>query len=164
LSRPFFASCFPASHAVKLAPHAKLPESGGFTFVNYTAYYRLDLKNEIQLGFICTIVKIRLFFKVVHTKGIRMNLYVGNLSWEVTDDSLRTFFGRYGEVTAARVITDRETGRSRGFGFVEMPDDAARNAIAQGEGLELEGRPIRISEARPSENRSEKRSENRTRR
>ena len=83
-----------------------------------------------------------------------MNLYVGNLSWGVDDAALRTFFGRYGEVTAARVITDRETGRSRGFGFVEMPDEAARNAIAQGEGLELDGRPIRISEARPSEARS----------
>ncbi len=78
-----------------------------------------------------------------------MNLYVGNLSWGVDDDSLKTFFEKYGEVTSARVITDRETGRSRGFGFVEMPEEAARNAIAQGEGAELDGRPIRISEARP---------------
>ncbi len=78
-----------------------------------------------------------------------MNLYVGNLAWSVTDDSLRAFFENYGEVTSARVITDRESGRSRGFGFVEMPDEAARNAIAQAEGEELEGRPLRISEARP---------------
>lgn len=78
-----------------------------------------------------------------------MNLYVGNLAWSVTDDSLRAFFENYGEVTSARVITDRESGRSRGFGFVEMPDEAARNAIAQAEGVELEGRPLRISEARP---------------
>lgn len=78
-----------------------------------------------------------------------MNLYVGNLSWTVDDESLKAFFEGYGEVTAARVITDRETGRSRGFGFVEMPDDAARNAIAQADGIELDGRPLRISEAKP---------------
>jgi RNA recognition motif-containing protein len=88
-----------------------------------------------------------------------MNLYVGNLSWGVDDDSLRDFFENYGEVTAARVIMDRDSGRSRGFGFVEMPDEAARNAIAQGDGAELDGRQIRISEARPSE-----RKPNRTRR
>ncbi len=78
-----------------------------------------------------------------------MNLYVGNLSWGVDDDTLRSFFEKYGEVTSARIITDRETGRSRGFGFVEMPDDAAREALSQGDGAELDGRPIRISEARP---------------
>lgn len=78
-----------------------------------------------------------------------MNLYVGNLAWSVNDDSLRDFFEDYGEVTEARVITDRESGRSRGFGFVEMPDEAARNAISQADGVELDGRPLRISEARP---------------
>ena len=78
-----------------------------------------------------------------------MNLYVGNLSWGVDDDGLKNFFEKYGEVTSARVITDRETGRSRGFGFVEMPDAAAQAAIEQGDGTDLDGRPIRISEARP---------------
>ena len=78
-----------------------------------------------------------------------MNLYVGNLSWGVDDDGLKNFFEAYGEVTSARVITDRETGRSRGFGFVEMPDAAAQAAIEQGDGTDLDGRPIRISEARP---------------
>lgn len=78
-----------------------------------------------------------------------MNLYVGNLSWGIDDDGLKNFFEQYGEVTSARVITDRETGRSRGFGFVEMPDDAAKAAIEQGDGTDLDGRPIRISEARP---------------
>ncbi|MCD4708077.1 MAG: RNA-binding protein [Candidatus Sabulitectum sp.] len=82
-----------------------------------------------------------------------MNLYVGNLSWGVDDDSLRTFFESYGEVTDARVITDRETGRSRGFGFVEMPEEAARNAIAQGDGVELDGRALKINEAKPREER-----------
>ncbi|MCK5841737.1 MAG: RNA-binding protein [Candidatus Sabulitectum sp.] len=82
-----------------------------------------------------------------------MNLYVGNLSWGVDDDSLKTFFESYGEVTDARVITDRETGRSRGFGFVEMPEEAARNAIAQGDGIELDGRALKINEAKPREER-----------
>ncbi|MEA3265535.1 MAG: RNA-binding protein [Candidatus Fermentibacteria bacterium] len=82
-----------------------------------------------------------------------MNLYVGNLSWGVDDDSLRTFFEGFGEVTDARVITDRETGRSRGFGFVEMPEEAARNAIAQGDGVELDGRPLKVNEAKPREER-----------
>lgn len=82
-------------------------------------------------------------------KGIPMNLYVGNLSWGVDDESLRSFFENYGEVTDARVITDRDSGRSRGFGFVEMPEEAARNAISNADGTELDGRPIRVSEARP---------------
>ena len=82
-----------------------------------------------------------------------MNLYVGNLSWGVDDDSLRTFFEKFGEVTDARVITDRETGRSRGFGFVEMPEEAARNAIAQGDSVELDGRALKINEAKPREER-----------
>ncbi len=82
-----------------------------------------------------------------------MNLYVGNLSWGVDDDSLRTFFESYGDVTDARVITDRETGRSRGFGFVEMPEEAAKNAIAQGDGVELDGRALKINEAKPREER-----------
>ncbi len=82
-----------------------------------------------------------------------MNLYVGNLSWGVDDDSLRTFFENYGEVSDARVITDRETGRSRGFGFVEMPEEAARKAIANGDGAELDGRALKINEAKPREER-----------
>lgn len=82
-----------------------------------------------------------------------MNLYVGNLSWGVDDDGLRNFFENYGEVTDARVITDKETGRSRGFGFVEMPEEAARSAIAQADGVELDGRPIKVNEAKPREPR-----------
>ena len=82
-----------------------------------------------------------------------MNLYVGNLSWGVDDDSLKSFFESYGEVTEARVVTDRETGRSRGFGFVEMPEEAAKNAIAKGDGAELDGRALKINEAKPREER-----------
>jgi RNA recognition motif-containing protein len=83
-----------------------------------------------------------------------MNIYVGNLSYRTNEASLREHFSAYGEVASARVITDRETGRSRGFGFVEMPnDDEGRAAIAALDGVELEGRALNINEARPREPR-----------
>lgn len=75
-------------------------------------------------------------------------IYVGNLPWSATDAELRNFFAEYGEVQSATVIMDRETGRSRGFGFVEMDDDAARKAIAGADGKELDGRALRVNEAR----------------
>jgi RNA recognition motif-containing protein len=74
-------------------------------------------------------------------------IYVGNLPWSATDEDLRDFFGAYGQVESATVITDRETGRSRGFGFVEMSSEEADQAIADGNGKELQGRPLRVSEA-----------------
>jgi cold-inducible RNA-binding protein len=75
-------------------------------------------------------------------------LFVGGLSWDTSDDSLRDAFGRYGEVTDAKVITDRETGRSRGFGFVSFSDAAAADeATAQMNGAMLDGRTIRVNEA-----------------
>jgi RNA recognition motif-containing protein len=82
-------------------------------------------------------------------------IYVGNLSWSATEDQLREFFGGYGDVHSVAIITDRETGRSRGFGFVEMDDDGARQAISQGNGQALDGRPLRVSEAneRPARRR-----------
>lgn len=85
-----------------------------------------------------------------------MNIYVSNLSYNVTDEDLQEFFAEYGEVTSARVITDKFTNRSRGFGFVEMSDDeAAKKAIAELDGGVVEGRAIKVSEARPREERSE---------
>lgn len=84
-----------------------------------------------------------------------MNIYVSNLSFNVTDDDLEGFFAEYGEVSSARVITDKFTGKSRGFGFVEMPnDEAARKAIAELDGGRVEGREIKVAEARPREERS----------
>lgn len=84
-----------------------------------------------------------------------MNIYVGNLSWNSTDDDLRAAFEAFGEVSSAKVIMDRETGRSRGFGFVEMPDDnAAKEAIEGMNNKDLQGRTLRVNEARPRENRS----------
>ena len=82
-----------------------------------------------------------------------MNIYVGNLPFQVGDDELRNAFAQYGEVTSARVVMDRETGRSRGFGFVEMPDEDGRNAVSSLDGSDLSGRTIRVNEARPREDR-----------
>ena len=79
-----------------------------------------------------------------------MNTYVGNLSPEVTDKTIREAFTSFGEVTSARVIKDRYTGQSRGFGFVEMPvQSQAQTAIKTLNGKELMGKEIRVSEARP---------------
>ena len=81
-------------------------------------------------------------------------LYVGNLSFRVTSEDLQEYFGAAGTVESANVVFDRETGRSRGFGFVEMAsDDDANNAIAQFNGTEYDGRNIVVNEARPREDR-----------
>ena len=83
-----------------------------------------------------------------------MNIYVGNLSYEVTEDDLREAFEAHGEVSSANVITDKFTGKSRGFGFVEMPkDDEARSAIEALNGFDLKGRTLNVNEARPRNDR-----------
>ena len=83
-----------------------------------------------------------------------MNIYVGNLAYSVTEDQLREAFAQFGEVSSAKVISDRETGQSKGFGFVEMPDDsAAQSAIDALNETALNGRNIRVNQARPRENR-----------
>ncbi len=80
------------------------------------------------------------------------NIYVGNLVWECTADDLLALFQEHGNVARAQVITDRETGRSRGFGFVEMDDDAeAQKAIDALNGAEFQGRALTVNEARPRE-------------
>jgi RNA recognition motif-containing protein len=77
-------------------------------------------------------------------------LYVGNLSYSVKDDALRDLFAQVGEVNSAVVITDRETGRSKGFGFVEMgTDELAQQALTRFNGFVMMGRPLSVSEARP---------------
>ena len=86
------------------------------------------------------------------------NLYVGNLSFNTTQDRLRELFETYGEVISANIITDRETGRSRGFAFVEMAaDDAANAAIAALNGQQVDGRMLKIDEARPRKPRNSNR-------
>jgi len=79
-----------------------------------------------------------------------MNIYVGNLSYDLSSDELRATFEAFGEVTSCNIIMDRETGRTKGFGFVEMPVQAeAERAIAEVDGQDLKGRPVRVNEARP---------------
>ena len=81
-----------------------------------------------------------------------MNIYVGNLSYGMSEDELRDAFGAFGDVSSVKILMDRETGRSRGFGFVEMPNNSeAETAIAQLNGKDLGGRALRINEARPRE-------------
>ena len=83
-----------------------------------------------------------------------MNIYIGNLPFNITEDQLRAHYEAFGEVASARIITDRETGRSRGFGFIEMPDDsAAEAAIEATNGSEMDGRTLSVNQARPREER-----------
>jgi len=77
-----------------------------------------------------------------------MNIFVGNLSYSTTDDSLRTLFEQHGEVASAKVISSRDTGRSRGFGFVEMPNDTeAQAAITALDGTDIDGRTLKVGKA-----------------
>lgn len=78
-----------------------------------------------------------------------MNIYVGNLPFNTNGADLESLFGEYGTVESAAVITDRETGRSRGFGFVEMADDAAQKAIDELDGKDFDGRRLTVNQARP---------------
>jgi len=79
-----------------------------------------------------------------------MNLYVGNLSYEMSEENLRNEFAEYGEVKSAKIITDRDTGRSRGFGFVEMNSDGeGKKAMEELNGKDFEGRQLVVNEARP---------------
>jgi len=83
-----------------------------------------------------------------------MNIYVGNLSYGMSEDELREAFSAYGAVSSVKILVDRETGRSRGFAFVEMPNNGeAETAINQLNGKDVGGRPLRINEARPRERR-----------
>lgn len=83
-----------------------------------------------------------------------MNIYVANLSFAVKDEDLRSYFAEYGEVSSAKVIQDKLTNRSRGFAFVEMPDDAAaQKAIAELDGAMVDGRSIKVNVAKPREER-----------
>ncbi len=82
-----------------------------------------------------------------------MKIYVGNLSFQTSEAELNETFAAFGSVQSASLVMDRETGRPRGFGFVEMDDDGARKAIDELNGKELDGRPLTVNEAKPRENR-----------
>lgn len=84
-------------------------------------------------------------------------LYVGNLNYRTTEEGLQAVFGEYGTVTSARIVFDRETNRSKGFGFVEMEEDAAAEAAIQAlDGQPIDGRNVRVNEAREREPRRER--------
>jgi RNA recognition motif-containing protein len=78
-----------------------------------------------------------------------MKIYVGNLPFSTTENDLQTLFEEHGPVDSVSIITDRDTGRSRGFGFVEMSDDDAQNAIDALDNHQMDGRPLRVNKARP---------------
>ncbi len=82
-----------------------------------------------------------------------MKLYVGNLSFDTSESRLNETFAQFGDVQSANLVMDRETGRPRGFGFVEMSDEGARKAIDALDGKDLDGRQIKVNEAKPRENR-----------
>lgn len=83
-----------------------------------------------------------------------MNIYVGNLNFDTTEDDLKQAFEQYGQVESVKIISDRYTGRSKGFGFIEMPgDDEARAAIEGLDGSDLGGRNLKVNEAKPREDR-----------
>ena len=90
-----------------------------------------------------------------------MKLYVGNMSFTTTESSLEALFSNYGQVQEVAVVTDRDSGRPRGFGFVTMDDDGARAAIDALDGNEFEGRALNVNEAKPRENRGGGRGGNR---
>src|SRR6185436_516006 len=93
----------------------------------------------------CLLLALILFIKIS-----KMNIYVGNLSWNLKDQDLSNLFATHGEVSSAKIVTDKFTNRSKGFGFVEMPnDDQAQAAIAALNGSEVDGRNIVVNESRP---------------
>ena len=90
----------------------------------------------------------------IHGSGTRESIYVANLPWGVSEDDISALFGRYGEVHQTTIISDRKTGRSRGFGFVDMPPSAARAAIQNLDGWALGGRHLTVRTAKPRSHRS----------
>ena len=84
-----------------------------------------------------------------------MNIYLGNIAWSMTEDDLEALFAEHGAVTSANIITDKYSGRSRGFGFVEMEDDAAAEAAIEAlNETEHSGRALRVNQAKPREDRN----------
>jgi cold-inducible RNA-binding protein len=95
---------------------------------------------------------------------MHVKLFVGNLAWSIDDQKLESVFGEHGQVQSARVIHDRDTGRSRGFGFVEMEVEDLASVIRATDGVEINGRPIRVNEAEDKGPRGPRRDNNFSRR
>jgi len=102
----------------------------------------------VNVQFIVSLLALIVFLKLSHN----MNIYVGNLSWGLKDQDLANLFAPFGEVSSAKIVTDKFTQRSKGFGFVEMAsDEEAQAAIAQLNGTEVEGRSLVVNESRPKQ-------------
>jgi len=102
----------------------------------------------VNVQFIVSLLALIVFLKLSH----KMNIYVGNLSWGLKDQDLANLFAPFGEVSSAKIVTDKFTQRSKGFGFVEMAsDEEAQAAIAQLNGTEVEGRSLVVNESRPKQ-------------
>lgn len=116
------------------------------------SYFAL-VNNSFPSAFFTSAIFLRYFLL---TYFIIMNIYVSNLGYSFQDEDLNQLFGEYGNVSSARVITDKFTSRSKGFGFVEMPDQrAAETAVRELNGKMIDGRAVKVSEAKPrEENRS----------
>jgi RNA recognition motif-containing protein len=98
---------------------------------------------------VCPSTKLLKFLTTKKVKNMVKKIYVGNLSFQTTDSDLKDLFAQFGEVESVSIITDRDTGRSKGFGFVEMNDESAEKAISQLNGTQLNGRALTVNEARP---------------
>lgn len=124
--------------------------AGSHVFILY------DLKDESEFLMISVFIGIEAFYSFFFSGVILLskNIYVGNLSWSTSNSDLNAMFSQYGQVTSANVIEDRDTGRSRGFGFVEMDEDGARKAIQALNGTDFQGRNLKVNEAQPRESRS----------
>jgi cold-inducible RNA-binding protein len=114
------------------------------------------LIGEIDATFVCIFNHLGLYYKT--SPGVFenhfMNLYIGNLSWSISEEELQQLFEAYGEVSSCKIVKDKMTNRSKGFGFVEMPNsDEANAAISQLNGKDVGGRSISVNEARPREER-----------
>lgn len=81
--------------------------------------------------------------------GVPKTIYVGNIPWSASEDELKNFFSDYGQVVSARIITERATGRSKGYGFVEVEDEDAEQVVEQVNGREMGGRKLVVNEAKP---------------
>ena len=98
------------------------------------------------------------FYQCIDTLRLTMNIYIGTLAYTVTEDELRDAFSEFGQVDSASIINDKFSGRSKGFGFVDMPNESeAREAIASMNEKDLNGRTIKVNEAKPREERAPRR-------
>ena len=116
---------------------------------------------QMPLESLCVLLSDGLIELKAQFRGdLDMNIYVGNLAFGVTEDELRGIFGEFGEVDSANIISDKFSGRSKGFGFVEMPDDKeAEEAIRSLDGSDIKGRDVRVNQARPRTERPPRRQE-----